>query len=205
MNMISRSQRLSNVRYDIRGPVVQKANEMSKSGYDIINLNIGNPAAFGFSAPDYTINDLTYNLENSLPYSHSKGVSSAREALAQYYIDKGYKNVSEDDIFLGNGVSELILMCMQGLINPGDEILIPAPDYPLWTASVNLSGGKAVHYICDEQSDWNPDLLDIRRKITSKTKAIVLINPNNPTGAVYTRDLLIEIVKIARENDLIIF
>ena len=174
-------------------------------GVRILKLNIGNPAPFRFSAPDEMIRDMIYNLRNTEGYSDSKGMFSARKAIMQYCQLKGIPNVDISDIYTGNGVSELITMCMQGLLNNGDEILVPMPDYPLWTASVTLAGGTAVHYMCDEQAEWYPDIEDIKSKITSRTKGIVVINPNNPTGALYPREVLEEIVEVARQNQLIIF
>ncbi|MFK5240924.1 pyridoxal phosphate-dependent aminotransferase, partial [Lactococcus lactis] len=191
--------------YDIRGPVLDEAQRMRANGEKILRLNTGNPAEFGFLAPDEVISDLIQHAVDSEGYSDSKGIFSARKAIMQYCQLKGFPNLDINDIFTGNGVSELIVMAMQGLLDTGDEVLIPMPDYPLWTASVSLAGGTAVHYICDEQAGWFPDIDDIRSKITSNTKAIVLINPNNPTGALYSKDLLLEIVQVARENNLIIF
>lgn len=203
--MFEKTDKLNNVCYDIRGPVVDAADKMIKQGQKILKLNVGNPAPFDFDAPEEIIDDIKLNIRNSEGYSDSKGIFSARKAIMQYCQLKNIDNVGLDDIYTGNGVSELIVMAMQGLLNNGDEILIPSPDYPLWTAAATLAGGKAVHYICDENQDWFPDLEDIKAKITPKTKAIVIINPNNPTGALYSKDLLSGIVKIARENDLIIF
>lgn len=203
--MFEKTDKLNNVCYDIRGPVVDAADKMIKQGQKILKLNVGNPAPFDFDAPEEIIDDIKLNIRNSEGYSDSKGIFSARKAIMQYCQLKNIDNVGLDDIYTGNGVSELIVMAMQGLLNNGDEILIPSPDYPLWTAAATLAGGKAVHYICDENQDWFPDLEDIKAKITPKTKAIVIINPNNPTGALYSKDLLSDIVKIARENDLIIF
>ncbi len=205
MRIFEKSHKLDNVCYDVRGPVVDEANRMIENGMEILKLNIGNPAPFGFTAPLEVIQDLTYNLRASEGYSDSKGIFPARKAIMQYCQLKNIPNVGINDIYTGNGASELIVMCMQGLLDYGDEILVPAPDYPLWTAAVNLAGGTAVHYICDEQSDWYPDIEDIKRKVTSKTKGIVIINPNNPTGALYPKDILLEIVKIAREHELIIY
>ncbi len=205
MRTFDKSSKLSNVRYEIRGPVMDEANRMIAQGLDIIKLNIGNPAPFGLKAPDEVISDMMSNLAETEGYSDSKGLFSARKAIMQYCQLKGIPNVGMDDIYTGNGVSELIQMSMQALLNTGDEILVPAPDYPLWTGSVILSGGKAVHYICDEQADWYPDLDDIRSKITPRTKGIVVINPHNPTGALYSREVLEGIVQIAREYDLILF
>ena len=204
MRMFEKTDKLNNVCYDIRGPVVDAADKMIKQGQKILKLNVGNPAPFDFDAPEEIIDDIKLNIRDSEGYSDSKGIFSARKAIMQYCQLKNIDNVGLDDIYTGNGVSELIVMAMQGLLNNGDEILIPSPDYPLWTAAATLAGGKAVHYICDENQDWFPDLEDIKAKITPKTKAIVIINPNNPTGALYSKDLLSGIVKIARENDLII-
>lgn len=205
MKKFEKSSKLEGVSYDVRGPVLEEAERMQDEGISILKLNTGNPATFGFEAPNEIVRDLILNVRDSEGYSDSKGIFSARKAIEQYYQLKNFPNLSINDIYTGNGVSELITMSMQGLCNNGDEILVPMPDYPLWTASISLAGGKAVHYICDEASEWNPDIADIRSKVTSKTKAIVLINPNNPTGAVYPKEILEEIVKIAREFDLIIF
>lgn len=205
MKTFYKSKKLDNVCYDVRGPVVDEAERMIEQGISIMKLNIGNPAPFGFEAPTEIIHDMMANLTNSEGYSDSKGIFSARKAIMQYCQLKGIPNVGIHDIYTGNGASELITMSMQGLLDDGDEILIPAPDYPLWTAAATLAGGKAVHYICDEQSDWNPDIEDMRKKITDKTKGIVIINPNNPTGALYPRAILEQIVELARENGLIIF
>ena len=199
------SAKLDNVCYDIRGPVMDEAMRMEARGAKILKLNIGNPAPFGFSAPDEVILDLIYNLRSCEGYSDSQGLFSARKAIMQYCQLKKIPNVRMQDIFTGNGVSELITMTMQGLLNDGDEILVPSPDYPLWTAAVTLSGGRAVHYICDEQSDWFPDINDLRSKVTDRTKGIVVINPNNPTGALYPKEILEQIVQVARENDLLLF
>lgn len=205
MRTFDKSAKLDNVLYDVRGPVVEEAGRMEEAGLEILKLNIGNPAPFGFSAPEEVILDIRQSVRDSQGYSDSRGIFAARKAIMQYCQLKGIPNVGINDVYTGNGVSELITLCMQALLNDGDEILIPAPDYPLWTATANLSGGKAVHYICDEQSDWNPDINDIREKITDKTKAIVIINPNNPTGALYPREVLQDIADIAREHELIIF
>ena len=199
------SRKLDNVCYDIRGPVMDEAARMEALGSKILKLNIGNPAPFGFSAPDEVLLDLIYNLRSCEGYSDSRGLFSARKAIMQYCQLKKIPNVGIDDIFTGNGVSELITMSMQALLDSGDEILVPSPDYPLWTASITLAGGTAEHYRCDEQSDWFPDLDDIRAKVTPRTKGIVVINPNNPTGALYPKELLEGIVQIARENNLILF
>ena len=205
MRTFDKSTKLDNVSYDIRGPVMDEANRMEAMGMRILKLNIGNPAPFRFTAPDEMIRDMIYNMRDTEGYSDSKGMFSARKAVMQYCQLKNIPNVDISDIYTGNGVSELITMCMQGLLNTGDEILVPMPDYPLWTAPVTLAGGKAVHYMCDEQADWYPDIDDIRSKVTSRTKGIVVINPNNPTGALYPKEVLEEIVQVARENELIIF
>ncbi len=205
MNNIYQSEKLRHVCYEIRGPALQEAKRLEEEGHRITKLNIGNPGAFGFEAPDEILHDVILNLPESQAYSDSKGLFSARKAVMHETQRLQIPGVGIEDIYLGNGVSELIVMAMQALLNYGDEVLIPAPDYPLWTAAATLSGGKAVHYLCDESSDWYPDLDDIKQKINSKTKAIVVINPNNPTGSVYSRELLEGIVKMAEENDLILF
>ncbi|MEF2638806.1 MAG: pyridoxal phosphate-dependent aminotransferase [Lachnospiraceae bacterium] len=205
MRFFEKSHKLDHVCYDVRGPVVEEANRMTVHNIDILKLNIGNPAPFGFQAPEEIIMDMQSSLRNAEGYSDSKGIFSARKAIMQYCQLKGIPNVGMDDIYIGNGVSEMITMTMQGLLDDGDEILIPAPDYPLWTAAANLAGGHPVHYICDEKADWMPDLDDIESKITDRTKGIVIINPNNPTGALYPKDLLERIVEIARRHELIIF
>ena len=205
MRTFSKSSKLDNVLYDVRGPVVDEAARMEEAGLKVLKLNIGNPAPFGFSAPDEVITDMRDAIVNSQGYSDSRGIFSARKAIMQYAQIKQIPNVTMKDIYTGNGASELIQLSMNALLNNGDEILIPAPDYPLWTACANLAGGTAVHYICDEQSEWYPDLEDIESKITDRTKGIVIINPNNPTGALYPRDLLERIVEIARRHELIIF
>lgn len=202
---IKKSAKLENVCYDIRGPILRAAVEMEEQGHKIIKLNIGNPAPFGFEAPQEIINDVAINLPNAIGYSDSKGIFPARKAVFQYYQQKGLFNVDVNDIYIGNGVSELIVMAMQGLLDNGDEMLVPMPDYPLWTAAVNLSGGQAIHYKCDEQNGWYPDIADMESKITANTRGIVVINPNNPTGAVYPRHILEQIVALARKHDLIIF
>jgi alanine-synthesizing transaminase len=204
-NEYKKSDRLNNLSYAIRGPVFEKAQQLEAMGQKIINLNIGNPAPFGFDVPDEIVHDMILNLRNAQGYSHHLGIFSARKAIMHYTQQIGIKDVKMEDIFVGNGVSELIVMCMQALLNDGDEILIPSPDYPLWTTAVALSGGKPVHYMCDEASDWNPDVEDMESKITSKTKGIVIINPNNPTGAVYEKDVLKKIVQLAEKHNLIIF
>ncbi|MBQ9850419.1 MAG: pyridoxal phosphate-dependent aminotransferase [Clostridia bacterium] len=205
MRMFDKSRKLDNVCYDIRGPVMDEAARMEANGMEILKLNIGNPAPFGLMAPDEIIVDMIYNLRSTEGYSESKGLFSARKAIMQYCQLKGIPDVGVNDIYTGNGVSELIMMSMQGLLDSGDEILVPMPDYPLWTAAVTLAGGKAVHYLCDEKADWNPDIEDMKKKITANTKGIVVINPNNPTGALYSKDILEQIVQLARENELILF
>ena len=205
MREFEKSHKLDHVCYDIRGPVMDEADRMIANGVEILKLNIGNPAPFHFTAPDEIIQDMIYNLREAEGYSDSKGIFSARKAIMQYSQIKQLPNVGLQDIYTGNGVSELITMAMQGLLDNGDEILVPAPDYPLWTAAVTLAGGNAVHYMCDEQNEWNPDIEDMRKKITKKTKGIVIINPNNPTGALYSEEILKEIVQVARENELILF
>ena len=205
MRTFNKSTKLDHVCYDIRGPVLDEANRMEENGETILKLNIGNPAPFGFRAPDEVVKDMMMNLTSTQGYSDSRGLFSARKAIMQYCQIKGIPNVGMNDIYTGNGVSEMITMSMQALLNNGDEILVPAPDYPLWTASVSLGGGTPVHYMCDEQADWNPDIDDIKKKITDRTKGIVIINPNTPTGAVYSREILEEIVQVAREHQLIIF
>ncbi|MBU2886814.1 pyridoxal phosphate-dependent aminotransferase [Gilvimarinus agarilyticus] len=205
METIKKSEKLNGVCYDIRGPVLEHAYRLEEEGHRILKLNIGNPATFGFSAPDEIIQDVIYNLPNAEGYVASRGLFAARKAIMQECQRLRVPDVEIDDIFLGNGVSELIVMSMQALLNNNDEMLIPAPDYPLWTAAVNLAGGKAVHYLCDEQSDWFPDIEDIKQKITDKTRGIVLINPNNPTGAVYSQEVLEQLVRLAEEKGLIIF
>jgi len=202
---IKKSSKLANVCYDIRGPVLEKAQQMEQEGHHIIKLNIGNPAPFGFEAPEDILRDVIHHLAKSVGYSDSKGLYSARTAIMQHYQTRGVRDVSIDDIYLGNGVSELIVMAMQVLLENHDEVLIPSPDYPLWTAAVALSGGKAVHYRCDEEDSWNPDLDDMESKITPRTRGIVVINPNNPTGAVYPEELLKRIAKLAKKHQLIIF
>ncbi len=205
MRTFEKSTKLDNVCYDVRGPVVEEADRMIADGVHILKLNIGNPAPFGFTAPEEVIRDMMRNLPETEGYSDSKGLFPARKAIMQYCQLKKISNVEIGDIYTGNGVSELITMSMQGLLNNGDEILMPSPDYPLWTAAANLAGGHPVHYMCDEAANWYPDMDDIRSKITDRTKGIVIINPNNPTGALYPREVLQEIVDIAREHQLIIF
>lgn len=205
MSELKKSTKLNNVCYDIRGPVLDEAKRLEEEGHKILKLNIGNPAPFGFEAPDEILHDVIYNLPKSQGYSDSKGIYPARTAVKLYFQSQGIRDVSSDDVYIGNGVSELIVMAMQALINNGDEILIPAPDYPLWTASVTLCGGKAVHYKCDEENNWFPCLKDIASKITERTRGVVLINPNNPTGAVYDRKTLEGIVELAKKHNLVIF
>lgn len=205
MESIKQSNKLSNVCYDIRGPVLEHAKKLEEDGHRILKLNIGNPAPFGFNAPDEILYDVIHNLANAQGYSDSKGIYPARKAIMQEAQRLNVKGVEIDDIYLGNGVSELITMSMQALLNDGDEVLIPAPDYPLWTAAVSLSGGTPVHYICDEEADWFPSIEDIESKINHRTKALLIINPNNPTGAVYSKELLLEIVELARKHKLILF
>jgi alanine-synthesizing transaminase len=205
MNSIDKSNKLSEVCYDIRGPILQEAIKLEEDGHRILKLNIGNPAPFGFDAPDEIIHDVIANLRSAQGYVESKGLFAARKAIMHESQRLNIPNVEIDDIYLGNGVSELIVMSMQALLNQGDEILIPAPDYPLWTAAVNLSSGTAVHYQCDEESDWFPDLQDIESKITPNTRGIVIINPNNPTGSVYSKEVLEDLVALADKYNLIIF
>ncbi len=205
MQPVLKSTKLANVCYDIRGPVLARARQMEEEGHRIIKLNIGNPAPFGFEAPEEIVVDVIHNLREASGYSDSKGLFAARKAIMHYCQEKKVSGVGIDDIYIGNGVSELIVMAMQALLNNGDEVLLPAPDYPLWTAAVSLSGGTPRHYLCDEGAGWLPDLADIRGKIGPSTRAIVLINPNNPTGALYPDDLLREIIEIARQHQLIIF
>ena len=205
MRFIDKSKKLSNVCYAIRGPVLDRARQMEEEGQKIIKLNIGNVGVFGFEPPEELVRDMITNMQNASAYSDAKGMFAARKAIMQYAQHKKINGVSIDDIYIGNGASELIVMCMQALLDEGDEVLVPSPDYPLWTASVTLAGGKAVHYICDEANDWMPDLNDIESSISQRTKGIVLINPNNPTGAVYPEEVLLKIVDIARRHNLIIF
>ncbi|MGC3875000.1 pyridoxal phosphate-dependent aminotransferase [Halomonas sp. GXIMD04776] len=203
--LIRKSHKLDNVCYDIRGPVLEHAKQLEDEGHRILKLNIGNPAPFGFEAPEEILQDVMRNLSTAQGYCDSKGLYSARKAIMQECQRKDISGVGIEDIYIGNGVSELIVMAMQALLNDGDEVLIPAPDYPLWTAAANLSGGRAVHYLCDEQADWAPDIADLRDKVTSHTRALVLINPNNPTGAVYPPEVVKELLAIAREHRLVVF
>jgi alanine-synthesizing transaminase len=202
---IYKSKRLDNLKYEIRGPVYEKALVLQNQGYKITSLNIGNPAAFGFETPDEIIHDIIVNIRAAQGYVDSRGLFAARKAVMQYYQNQGVKNSLIEDVYIGNGVSELISLVMTALLNTDDEVLIPSPDYPLWTTVVGLQGGKAIHYECDELNDWNPNILDIESKINSKTKAIVLINPNNPTGAVYTEETVRQVVKLAEKYQLILF
>ena len=204
MREILKSHKLDSVCYEIRGPILREARRLEDEGHRILKLNIGNPAAFGFEAPEEIIQDVIRNLPAAQGYCDSKGLFAARKAVMQYTQQTGIKGVDVDDVFIGNGVSEMISLATQGLLNNGDEVLIPAPDYPLWTAAVTLAGGRPVHYRCDEQADWFPDLDDIRSRVTPRTRALVVINPNNPTGAVYSRQVLEGIVEIAREHDLVL-
>jgi alanine-synthesizing transaminase len=201
---IAKSSKLASVCYDIRGPVLEKARQMEEDGHKIIKLNIGNLAVFGLEPPDEIVQDMIRNLSGAAGYTDSKGLFAPRKSVVHYCQEKGIKGVTVDDVYLGNGASELIVMAINALCNEGDEVLLPAPDYPLYTAAVALSGGRPVHYICDEQQDWYPDIADIRAKITPRTKAIVVINPNNPTGALYPESLLREIIEVAREHQLIV-
>ena len=205
MNNVLQSDKLHNVNYEIRGPVLDYANQLEADGQQVMKLNIGNPGAFGFDAPDEIMRDVIHNLRSAQGYSHSKGLFSARKAVVQRYQLQGVNGLDIDDVIMGNGVSELIIMAMQGLLNANDEILIPAPDYPLWTAAVAISGGSPVHYQCDEDQDWQPCLADIESKITACTRGIVIINPNNPTGAVYSEEILRSLVAIAEKHNLIVF
>jgi len=204
MKQLQKSEKIKNVCYDIRGPVLQLAQQMEDDGIQIIKLNIGNLAQFDFMPPDEIMHDIKLNIANAAGYADSKGIFSARKAIMHYCQQKNIKNVTLEDIFIGNGVSELICIAMNALLNNDDEVLIPAPDYPLWTAAVSLAGGKPIHYLCDEQNQWEPNFEDLIKKITNKTKAIVVINPNNPTGALYSNDTLLQLIEIARKNELII-
>jgi alanine-synthesizing transaminase len=205
LKTVSKSSKLANVCYDVRGPVVEKARQMEEEGHKIIKLNIGNLAVFGLEPPDEIVQDMIRNLANAAGYTDSKGLFAPRKAVVHYCQEKNIRGVSVDDVYLGNGASELIAMSMNALLDDGDEVLIPSPDYPLYTAVVALSGGRPVHYVCDEQSEWMPDIADIRAKVTPRTKAIVIINPNNPTGALYPDSVLQEIIQVAREHQLIVF
>lgn len=205
MQPVYKSNKLADVCYDIRGPVLEKARQMEDEGHKIIKLNIGNLAAFGFDPPDEIVRDMIKNMGNASGYTDSKGLFAPRKAVMHYTQEKNIADVTIEDIYLGNGASELIVMAVNALLNHGDEVLVPAPDYPLWTAAVSLSGGTPVHYVCDEQADWQPDIDDIKRKITPHTKGIVVINPNNPTGALYSNEVLLQIIEVARQHQLIVF
>ena len=205
MSTVLKSDKLAEVCYDIRGPVLLEAKRLEEEGHRIMKLNIGNPAPFGFEAPDEILQDVLFNLPTAQGYSDAKGIFSARKAVVQQCQQRGIRDVSVEDVFLGNGVSELIVMAMQGLLNNGDEMLVPAPDYPLWTAAVTLAGGRPVHYLKDEERGWAPDLADMEAKLSPRTRGVVLINPNNPTGAVYDRDTLLQVLELARRHDLIVF
>ena len=205
MEQIKKSEKMNHVHSDIRGPVFEEANRMRKNRIEVVRLNTGNPAVFGFGLPDSVRKAVTENLDGAVAYCDLRGMPAARQAIYEYHKKKGLPNINDYDIFIGNGVSELVPMALQPLLDPGDEVLIPCPDYSLWTNSVHLCGAKPVHYICDEQSDWYPDMADIRAKITPKTRALLVINPNNPTGAVYPKEVLQQLVDIAREHDLVIF
>ena len=205
MRPVKKSDKLANVCYDIRGPVLARARQMEDEGQRIIKLNIGNPAPFGFAAPEEIVQDVIVNLPNASGYSDSRGLFAARKAIMHYTQSKQIQGVQIEDIIIGNGVSELIVLATQALLDPGDEVLVPAPDYPLWTAAVTLAGGVARHYLCDENADWMPDLADMRAQITEKTRAIVVINPNNPTGALYGDEILLGILELAREYQLVVF
>ncbi len=205
MKPINKSDKLNHVRYEIRGPVLEKANQMEEDGLKIIKLNIGNLAPFGFMPPDEMVQDMIMNMPEASGYTDSKGIFAARKAIVHYTQQKNIKNVDVHDVYIGNGASELITMSLNALLNNGDEVLIPTPDYPLWTAATSLAGGRPVHYMCDEDNDWQPNIADIRAKITPRTKGIVIINPNNPTGALYGNQVLLEILEIAREYGLVVF
>jgi alanine-synthesizing transaminase len=201
---VAQAGRLSNVRYDIRGPVLRRARQLEAAGHEIIKLNLGNPAPFGLDAPEDVLNDVVKHITDSQGYSDARGIQPARQAVAQFFDRRGVAGISPDDVFLGNGVSELIVMSLQALLDTGDEVLVPSPDYPLWTGAINLCGGRAVHYRCDEHADWEPDLEHVARQITARTKALVIINPNNPTGAVYSRQTLLGLLDLARTNGLLV-
>lgn len=205
MDEILKSERLVHLKYDIRGPVYEKSLELESQGYKIISLNIGNPATFGFDAPDEIVHDIILNIRNAQGYADSRGLFAARKAVMHHTQNIGLPGITINDIYIGNGVSELIMLAMQALLNEGDEVLIPSPDYPLWTASVAFCGGKPIHYSCNEAADWNPDLADLESKITARTRAIVVINPNNPTGAVYAKSVLEGIARVAERHKLIVF
>ncbi|MEP7026386.1 MAG: aminotransferase class I/II-fold pyridoxal phosphate-dependent enzyme, partial [Actinomycetota bacterium] len=202
--MVPQASRLQNVRYDIRGPVLRRARQLEAEGHQVLKLNLGNPAAFGISGPDAVIHDVVHNIGDAQGYSDARGIHSARLAVAQNYAHRGVAGVGPDDVLLGNGVSELIVMALQALLDGGDEVLIPSPDYPLWTGAVSLCGGRAVHYRCDEDEGWQPDLEHMAAQITPRTRAMVIINPNNPTGAVYSRETLLGMLDLARQHDLLV-
>ena len=202
--MVAQASRLKNVRYDIRGPVLRRAQELESAGHRLLKLNLGNPGPWGLDAPEPIMADVVHNLRNAQGYSDARGIYSARVAVAQYYQTLGVRDVQPDDVFLGNGVSELIVMTLQALLNTGDEVLVPSPDYPLWTGAVTLCGGRPVHYRCDEERDWEPDVADVAARITPNTRAMVIINPNNPTGAVYSRETLLGLLDVARKHDLLV-
>ncbi len=204
MRQVRQSSKLQNVRYDVRGPILVEAQRLEAEGHRILKLNIGNPAPFGFEAPDTILQDMIHNLPQAQGYSDSKGIYSARTAVANFYQSEGLRDVDVEDIFIGNGVSEMISLVLQALVDNGDEILVPAPDYPLWTGAVSLAGGTPVHYLCDEENGWMPDLADIEAKITPATKALVIINPNNPTGAVYSQQMVAALADIARRHELVL-
>ena len=201
---VAQAGRLSNVRYDIRGPVLRRARQLEADGHEIIKLNLGNPAPFGLDAPGDVLNDVVKHIGDAQGYSDARGIQPARQAVAQFFDRRGVAGVTPDDVFLGNGVSELIVMALQALLDTGDEVLVPSPDYPLWTGAINLCGGQAVHYRCDEQADWEPDLEHLASRITARTKALVIINPNNPTGAVYSRQTMLGLLDLAREHGLLV-
>jgi len=201
---VAQAGRLSNVRYDIRGPVLRRARQLEAAGHEIIKLNLGNPAPFGLFAPDDVLNDVVKHIGDSQGYSDARGIQPARQAVAQFFDRRGVGGVTPDDVFLGNGVSELIVMALQALLDTGDEVLVPSPDYPLWTGAINLCGGRAVHYRCEETEDWNPDLEHVAGRITERTKALVIINPNNPTGAVYSRQTMLGLLDLARRHRLLV-
>ena len=202
--LVAQAGRLSNVRYDIRGPVLRRARQLEAAGHEIIKLNLGNPAPFGLDAPEDVLSGVAKHIAEAQGYSDARGIQPAREAVAQFFDRRGVGGITPDDVFLGNGVSELIVMALQALLDPGDEVLVPSPDYPLWTGAINLCGGRAVHYRCDEQADWNPDLEHLASQITERTRALVIINPNNPTGAVYPRATLLGMLELAREHGLLV-
>jgi alanine-synthesizing transaminase len=202
--VVSQASRLADVRYDIRGPVLRRARQLEAEGHEILKLNLGNPAPFGMVAPDAVLAQVTASIGDSQGYSDARGIAPAREAVARYYERVGVPDVSLDDVYLGNGVSELIVMSLQALLNPGDEVLVPSPDYPLWTGAVSLCGGRAVHYRCAEELDWNPDVEHVKTQVTNRTRAIVIINPNNPTGAVYSKQTLENLLDVARQNNLLV-